>query len=93
MEKCKLRECKSGILLYFGSDREEVTRSWRKLCGEEVHKCFSPIITRMMSSGRMRCMQHAWQRHKVHTKFQIGKLNGRYQLTGGGPDSVYKMLH
>jgi hypothetical protein len=41
----------------FGSDREKVTRTWRKLCNEEPHNLqaySSPNVIRMIKSGRMR---------------------------------------
>jgi hypothetical protein len=43
----------------FGSKRDEVTGSWRKLYNEELHNmCSSPSIIRMIKSRRMRWAGH-----------------------------------
>ena len=39
----------------FGSKRDEVTGEWRKLLKEELYNIYSsPIIIRVMKSGRIR---------------------------------------
>jgi hypothetical protein len=44
----------SRVMRIFEPKRDEVTGSWRKLHGEELHKLYSsPSIIRMIKSRRM----------------------------------------
>jgi hypothetical protein len=42
----------------FEPKRNEVTRGWRKLHNEELHKLYSSSIIRMIKSRRMRWTGH-----------------------------------
>jgi hypothetical protein len=54
MEKHRLRECDSRVLrATFGSENEEVTGEWRKLCDEALHDLYFPLnCIQMMKSRR-----------------------------------------
>jgi hypothetical protein len=55
-EKHRLRVFEDRVLRrIFGPKRDEVTRVWRKLLNEELHKLYSsPSIIRMIKSRKMR---------------------------------------
>jgi hypothetical protein len=59
-EKHRLRMFENRVLRrIFGPMRDEVTREWRKLHSEELHKLyFSPNIIRQIKSRRMRWAGH-----------------------------------
>jgi hypothetical protein len=62
----------------FGLNRDKVTGGWRKLHNEELHNFyFSPSITRMMKSRRMR-----WARRVV----RIGEKRNAYRILVGKPE-------
>jgi hypothetical protein len=59
-EEHRLRVLENRVLRrIFGPKRDEMTGAWRKLHNEELHNlCFSPNITRMIKSRRMRWAGH-----------------------------------
>jgi hypothetical protein len=63
----------------FGPKRAEVTRDWRKLHNEELHKLYplpSTRIIRMITSRRMR-----WAGHVV----RMGEKRNAYRILVGKP--------
>jgi hypothetical protein len=59
-EEYRLRVFGNRVLRrIFGPKRDQVTRDWRKLHGEELHNLYSsPNIIRMVTSKRTRCAGH-----------------------------------
>ena len=55
------------------SERDEALRYWRRLHNEEFHDLYSPNVTRLIKSRRMR-----WARHVAH-----GERRGAYRLWWG----------
>jgi hypothetical protein len=63
----------------FGLRRDEVTRDWRKLHNEELHKLYSsPEIIRMIKSRRMR-----WAGHVA----RMGETRNAYMILMGKPEN------
>jgi hypothetical protein len=57
----------------FEPKRDEVTGDWRKLNNEELHSLYSsPIIIRMIKSGRMRLAGHV---------ARMGERTNAYRIT------------
>jgi hypothetical protein len=67
----------------FGPKRDEVTGGWRKLHNEELHNLYSsPILIRMIKSGRMRWAGHVariWQKRNA-CRILMGKPEGKRPL-------------
>jgi hypothetical protein len=67
----------------FGSKRDEVTGSWRKLCNEEFHNLYSPSsIIRMNKSRRMKGARHVARMGEKRNAYRIlvGKPEGKRPL-------------
>jgi len=56
----------------FGPKRDEVTREWRNLHNEELNDLYcSPIIVRVIKSGRMR-----WAGHVARMGLEKRRIQG-----------------
>ena len=75
-EERKLRVFENRVLRgIFGSNRDEVTREWRKLHNEELNDLYcSPNIVRVLKSRRMR-----WAGHLA----RMGERTGVYTVLVG----------
>jgi hypothetical protein len=80
----KLRVFENSVLRgIFGSKRDEVTGSWRKLHIEGLHNLYSsPSIIRMNKSMRMRWAGNVARMETKRTAYRIlaGKPEGKRQL-------------
>jgi hypothetical protein len=62
----------------FGSERDEVTKEWRKLHTEELNDLYcSPITARVIKSRRM-----SWAEHVA----RVGERRGVYRVLMGKPE-------
>ena len=80
-EEHRLRVFEKWVLKrIFGPKRDEATRRWRKLNNEEFNDLYSsPIIDRVIKSGRMRCVGHVarmGERRDIYRVF-VGKPEGK----------------
>jgi hypothetical protein len=82
-EEHRLRVFENRVLRrIFGSKRDEVMGSWRKLHNEELHNLYySPSIIRMIKSRRMRWAGHVARmgRRGMHVGYWWEGQKERYQ--------------
>jgi hypothetical protein len=83
-EEHRLRVFENRVLrIIFGTKRDEVTGSWRKLHNEELHGVYSsPSIIRVIKARRMRWARHVACMGEVRNTYSIlvGKPEGRRLL-------------
>jgi hypothetical protein len=78
-EECRSRVCENRVLRrIFGSQRDEVTREWRRLHNEELNGlCCSQNIIQAIKLRRMK-----WAGHGTH----MGERKSVYRVLVGKPE-------
>jgi hypothetical protein len=81
MEEHRLRVYENRVLRrIFGPKRDEVTRDWRKLHNEKLHKLYSsPNTIRMIKSRKMRWTGHVarWGEKRNAYRILVRKPEGK----------------